>query len=154
MDKPHFDLDAAHEYFSVACFNKAWELLEKSDRSTEEDEQMVRLSMTSHWHWTQREDCAPQNISVSYWQTSRIYAVLEQGENARRYAQKCIEVSQGDDVPPFYLGYAYEALARAAQVIGDQKEMKKYLEEANRVAELIADPEAKKWLLDDLESIK
>ena len=154
MEKPNFDLDGAHKHFSVACFNEAWELLDKPDRSAEEDEQMVRLSLASHWHWTQRKDCAPQNISVSYWQTSRIYAVLEQGENARRYAQKCLEVSQEDEVPPFYLGYAYEAMARAERVIGNREEMEKYLAEAQQVVALIVDPEEKKWLLDDLASIK
>ena len=154
MEKPNFDLDAAHRHFSVACFNQAWELLDKPDRTAEEDEQIVRLSLASHWHWTQREDCEPTNISVSYWQTSRIYAVLEQGENAKRYAQKCLEVSQGEDISSFYLGYAYEAKARAEQVVGNREEMEKYLEKARRVAETIADPEEKQWLEDDLESIK
>ncbi len=153
-EKPKFDLDAAHKHFSVACFNQAWALLDKPDRTAEDDEQMVRLSLASHWHWTQREDCEPTNISVSYWQTSRIYAVLEQAENARRYAQKCLDVSQGEDISSFYLGYAYEAMARAEQVAGNREEMGKYLEEARRVAETIADPEEKKWLVDDLESIK
>jgi len=80
--------------------------------------------------------------------------VLEQGENARRYAQKCLDVSQGEDVSSFYLGYAYEAMARAEQVAGNLEEMGKYLEEARRVAETVADPEEKKWLEDDLGNIK
>lgn len=33
MEKPNFDLDAAHRHFSVACFNQAWALLDKPDRT-------------------------------------------------------------------------------------------------------------------------
>ena len=152
--KPDFDLKAAHKYFSVACFNKAWELLDKPERSEEEDEQMAHLSLASHWHWTQREDYASTNASAAYWQTSRIYAVLGQAENARRYAEKCLEVSQGEDIPPFYLAYAYEALARAELIAGNRERMDQYLGEARRVTDEVSDPEERKWLQEDLVTIK
>lgn len=48
--KPDFDMDAAHRYFSAGCFNRAWDLMEKSSRTPEEDEQMIRLALASHWH--------------------------------------------------------------------------------------------------------
>jgi hypothetical protein len=115
---------------------------------------MIRLSLASHWHWTQREDCAVTNISVAYWRTSRIYAVLGQAENARRYAEMCLAASQGDDVSPFYLGYAYEAMARAELVAGNREQMEQYLGQAQRVADRVPGPEEKKWLLEDLAVTK
>ncbi|MBW6493806.1 MAG: hypothetical protein K0B16_04495 [Burkholderiaceae bacterium] len=30
---PEFDLAAAHRYFAAHCFNSAWELIGKTDRS-------------------------------------------------------------------------------------------------------------------------
>jgi hypothetical protein len=56
-DKSEFDRTAAHRYFSANCFNKAWTLIDKEDRTPEEDQQMIRLNQASIWHWTQREDC-------------------------------------------------------------------------------------------------
>jgi len=153
VDQPEFDVDAAHRHFSAQCFNDAWELLDKPDRSAEDDEQMIRLAMASHWHWTQREDCNATNISVAYWQTSRIYATLGQAENARRYAELCLDVSQGDDVGPFYLAYAHEALARAAYIAGDDLAMERHLIDARRVAEKVSQEESKQWLVDDLATI-
>ena len=50
---------------------------------------MLRLSLATTWHWTQRPDCTSTNLSIGYWQTARIYALLGQAENARRYAQMC-----------------------------------------------------------------
>jgi hypothetical protein len=152
--EPEFDLTAAHQYFSTDCFNKAWDLIDKADRTPEEDEEMIRLNQASIWHWTQREDCTATNLSVGYWQASRVYAILGQVDNARRYGQLCLDASQADDVPPFYLGYAFEALARAEMVAGDSLATEQYRELAQEAAGKIADADEKKWLLDDLDTIK
>jgi hypothetical protein len=154
IKKPEFDVQSAHRFFSATCFNQAWELMDKPERTTEEDEMMIRLSLASHWHWTQREDYAKTNESIAYWQTSRIYAMLEQGENARHYAQLCMAASEADDVEPFTLGYAFEALARAESVLGNRKKMEAHLEKARQAAESIQDAESKKMLEEDLASIQ
>ena len=86
-NEPGFDVVAAHKYFSTFCFNSAWDLMDKSERTAAEDEEMLRLSLASTWHWSQREDCTQANLSVGYWQTSRIYATLGQADNARRHGQ-------------------------------------------------------------------
>lgn len=151
--EPDFDVNAAHKYFSADCFNKAWDLMDKPDRTAEEDEQMIRLSLASHWHWTQRADYAKTGESVGHWQTSRIYAMLGQADNARRYGQFCFDASRGDDISPFYLGYAYEALARAESVAGNQKRKEEYLGKARAAAGKVEDADSKKMLLDDLNTI-
>jgi hypothetical protein len=151
---PEFDLQAAHRYFSVQCYNQAWGLIDKPDRTPEEDEQMLRLSLASHYHWTQRDDYSATSKSIAYWQTSRIYALLGQGEAARRYGQLCLEASQGQGVAPFYLGYAYEALARAEAITGDREKMEAYLREARRAAEQVSEADDRKVLLDDLDTIR
>lgn len=152
-DKKDLDKDAAHKYFSAHCFNQAWDLIDKEDRTPEEDEQMIRLSLASHYHWTQRADYTQKNASIAHWQTSHIYALLGQADNARRYGQVCLEVSQAEDVPPFYLAYAYEALARAEAVAGDREKAKHYISQARSTAEKITKAESKQQLLKDLESI-
>ncbi len=154
MSEPNFDLEAAHQYFSAECFNRAWDLIDKVDRTKEEEEQMVRLSLASTWHWTQRADCTPVNLSVGYWQTSRIYALLGQAENARRYGQLSLQAIQGKDVEPFYTGYAYEALARAESVAGNKEKMMVYLVQAHELAEKMIDLEAKEQLENDLDLIR
>ena len=64
---PPFDLQIAHQYFAVQCFNQAWRLIEKVDRSPADDEQMIELAHASMWHWLEREDCAARNRSIGYW---------------------------------------------------------------------------------------
>jgi hypothetical protein len=114
---------------------------------------MIRLSLASTWHWKQRDDCTQVNLSVSFWQTSRIYSILEQVDNARRYARLCLNASQGEDVAQFYLGYAYEALARAESLVVNTAQMEQYLNQARNIAAAMSDSDEKEMLLDDLAAI-
>lgn len=152
MDKKSdFDVKAGHRYFSAHCFNSAWDLIDKTDRTSEESELMIQLNQASLWHWSQREDCTDQNRSIGYWQASRIRALLGHVDEARRSAQLCLRYSQ--QLEPFYLGYAYEALARAEHVAGNASGAAEYLAEARRLAGLVTDKDEKKLLLDDLDGL-
>lgn len=152
--KPDFDIQAAHKYFSAECFNRAWDYIDKPIRNKNEEDMMLQLSLASLWHWTQRKDSTSTNLSVSYWQVSRVYTLLRQAENARHFGELCLEISLGEDVLPFYRGYAYEALARAEMVAENEAKMEKHLIQAHQVAALLPDPEEKKQLLGDLATIR
>ena len=80
--------------------------------------------------------------------------MLRQADNARHYGQLCLKYSQGEDVPPFYLGYAYEALARAESVAGNLMQKEDYIRAARGAADKMKDAEAKKMLLADLDNIQ
>jgi tetratricopeptide (TPR) repeat protein len=151
-DNPNFDTAAVHRFFSAVCFNKTWEFIDNPNRTPEEDMSMLQTAMTSLWHWSQREDAAPQNLSVGNWQVSRVYSILGQVENARRYAEVSLKLAKGHE--PFYLAFAYEALARAEMIAGNKDKMQEYLEKAFGLAEKVEDEEDKQVLMGDLKSIK
>jgi len=151
-DKPDFDLATVHRYFSATCFNKAWEFIDNPHRSPDEELVMLQTAMTSLWHWSQREDVAPQNLSVGNWQVSRVFALLGQADNARRYAEVALKYADAGE--PFYSAFAYEALARAEMIAGNQVQMREYLDKAFAFAEKIEDEEDKQVLIGDLGSIK
>jgi hypothetical protein len=153
-DQPSFDLASAHHYFAAECFNSAWGLIDKPQRTPVEDEQLLLRAFASFYHWTQRADCTPENRSISLWQISRVYAVLGQVENARRYAAQCLSESASPDLPPFCLGYAYEAMARAEMMAGNIPRMQHCLAEAHKITERMTDEEARTNLLNDLATIK
>ena len=145
-------MTADHRESSAGFFNRVWELLEKKDRTQEDDEKMISMSHASLAHWRQRDDCKPQNLSVGYWQISRVYAVLGQGENAWRYGQLCLEKS--DQEPPFYRGYGHEALARSAKIKGDLSAFEAHMSQARQLAGQIIDADEKKMLEDDLDLLE
>jgi hypothetical protein len=152
-EEPEFNSQAAHRYFSARCFNQAWDLIGKKDRTAQEDEEMLRLSFASLWHWSQRDDYWAEKASIGYWQVARIYALLGQADNARRYGQLSLEAGQEDGVGPFYRGYAYEALARAEAVAGNRAKMEEYLDLARNAAEEVSEAEDRDLLLADLAAI-
>lgn len=154
MEKQPFDKQEAHKFFSAQCFNKAWDLIDTPVRTPEEDSMMLALSMASLWHWTQRTDCTNENLSVAYWQISRIFAILGQENNSREYGELCLKVSQDPDLPPFCLGYAYEALARAESSAGNWKKVKEYIQLARGISTKMKDPDTKKQLISDLSTIR
>ncbi|MCJ7513664.1 MAG: hypothetical protein MUO23_11920 [Anaerolineales bacterium] len=151
-DPIDFELASAHKYFSATCFNRAWDLIDMPQRSAEEEEAMVLLAMASLWHWTQRADCSGQNRALGTWQVSRALALARQAEGARLFAQKSLELSQSEG--PFYLGYAHEALARAAFVSGDPAQARKELEQARRLLDQVIDAEEREGLEKDLDGLQ
>lgn len=148
---PSFDVTQAHRYFSADCFNKAWELIRKSPRTPAEDEQMIRLSQASLWHWTERADCTRANMAIGFWQAARVYAIVGRADEARRYGRLCLDHSR--DESPFLHAYAFEALARAEQAGGNSSMAAQYRSEALRLSADVADLEERDMILEDLKTI-
>jgi len=142
-----------HQFFSAGCFDKCWEYIEKPNLTEEDIENMILLSNASLWHWKQRNDCEPMNLSVAYWQLGRVYALAEKLEMAKEYSQKCIDISLENKLPPFYIGYGYEALARTFIVEKNFAEARKYLAKANKELEKVTVEENKKYLKADLDNL-
>lgn len=92
--EPGFDVAQAHEHFAVQCFNRCWDLIEKEERSSDDDEQMVLLSQASLWHWTQREDVGSDKLAIGHWQLARVHALVGQAEAATQHAQRSLEIAR------------------------------------------------------------
>ena len=151
-NSPEFDVATAHKFFSADCFNRAWDLMDRQVRSAEDDRMMVLLNQASLYHWSQRPDNDNKSQSIGYWQSSRIQSLLGNAAEAMRYASICLEYSR--ELEPFYLGYAYEAFARAAMVAADTAQFEKYKSEALKQAQLVPGQEDREALLKDLAGIK
>jgi tetratricopeptide (TPR) repeat protein len=143
-----------HRQLAGRCFNQVWDLLEKKERTEQEEEQMVHLCHASYWHWTQVEDHTQQNISIGYWQLSRVYSEIGNGEQALHYAHRCLAVSLEAKLAPFYIGYAYEALARAQMTLDQVEQALKSIETADTYTSLVTILDSKQLLTTDLENIK
>ncbi len=151
-DKPNFDIQQAHKYFSADCFNKTWDNMDKDgSRSQEENMEMLHTAIASLWHWTQREDVTPKNLSIGYWQVSRVYCLIKQPNNARRYGLLSLQYAKG--LSPFLMGYAFETLARAEMLANKRFIMKEYLAKANEMLAQVEDKEEHQLLAKDLEAI-
>ncbi|MCJ8345604.1 hypothetical protein MJH12_08685 [bacterium] len=80
---------------------------------------MIFNAKSSLLHWIQRVDATDINLSISYWQISRCYSLVNNGSEALHYVKECLEISKDGKISAFYLIYAYEAMAFAYLVDGN-----------------------------------
>jgi DNA-binding transcriptional MerR regulator len=136
---------------AASLFNRTWTLLEKEDRSRDEDDAMIHMAHASAHHW--RQIGTPQHVARGEWQCSRVYAVLRRAEPCLHHAQRVLDICQENDLRDFDLAFAYEALARGHAVAGDAEQARAYTEQALAAAEDIAEADDRELLLTDLETI-
>ena len=142
-----------HRRLAASCFNKTWEYLRKPELTAKEAEEMIHVSHASFWYWDQVEDHTPLNISIGTWQLARVYAVAGLPERAEYFAQRCVEVGETNDLPPYFVGYGYEASARAKALKGERKAAQDLISRAKRLAEQVQELDDRIVLLDDLNTI-
>ena len=143
-----------HHRFSAESFNKCWTLIDKKDRSPQDVENMILCASASMWHWKQRSDRKPLNMSIGYGQLSRVYALSGQHDMAKTYGQRCLKTALKGPAPPFYIGYAYEALTRAEIGLKNFKSAAYNLENAQAQLKSVTDTEERGWLKADLDELK
>ena len=119
-----------HRRLGIDLFNKTWTLMEKSERTPEEDDELVHCAHASAYHWLQAGTIV--NRVRSEWQCSRVYTVLGHAEPALRHARRCLELAESapDELEEFDLPFAYEAMARAHALAGNDPEAREWLDRA------------------------
>jgi DNA-binding transcriptional MerR regulator len=143
----------AQRRLGIDLFNKTWTLIEKADRTREEDDEMIHCAHASAYHWQQVGTQA--NRARSEWQCSRVYAVLGRAEPAVAHAERCLELveSNADEMEEFDLPAAYEALARAHLVAGNAAESRRFAARGREAAAAIGDEDDRALIEADLATI-
>ena len=134
-----------------ALFNGTWTLMEREDRTADDDDTMLHMAHASRYHWGNVGDA--RNRARGEWLCSRVYAVLGRAEPSRHHAQRVLDICTSEGIGDFDLAFAYEALARAAALSGDAEAARTFTEQALTAAEDIAEDEDRELLLSDLESV-
>jgi hypothetical protein len=140
-----------HKELAVELFNQVWDLLEREDRTVEEDDRMVHAAHASRFHWG--EIGTPLEFERGEWQVSRVYAVLSRPHGALYHGQRCLEICQANAIGDFDIAFAYEALARAHAVAGNVEKSWEYVALAQQAAGQIADEGNREYFLSELQSV-
>jgi hypothetical protein len=150
-EEKKYTMQECHKKFAVDLFNLVWSLLDKKDRTKEEDDKMVHAAHASRFHWG--EIGKPVNLARGEWQISRVYSVLNGPRSALYHAKRCLEICKQNDIGDFDLAYAYEAMARAYAVAREKSEAEKYIQLAKEAGEQIKEKEDRNLLYSDLATI-
>ncbi|GHV38608.1 hypothetical protein FACS189490_00800 [Clostridia bacterium] len=132
-------------------FNETWDLMDKKDRTREDDITMLHSAHTSCFLW--RTANKPVNNARGEWQVSRVYSVLKMGELALLHGKYSLEICTENNIGDFDLAFGYEAVARAHAVLGDLTQANAYKQKALTASENISDEKQKEFTLGEIGSI-
>lgn len=145
------ELDRFARTLAPRAFNHTWELLDQAERSNEAEEEMLGSAFTQRQLWYQVGSA--RNRAIADWQVSRVAVVLGYADLARRFGEVSLAVAQENDLDPFVLAYAHEAIARAADEVDDYATRDRHVLAARELALEIEDDEDRALVLADLELI-
>ncbi len=137
-----------HRTFAPRAFNHTWTLLDETELTREQEEEMLASAFAQRHHWYKVGE--PRNWAVADWQVSRVAAVLGYADLSRRFGARSLELAQEHDLGPFVTGFAHEAIARAAADVDDVETFTEHLELAKAALPEIEDTEERETLEADL----
>ncbi len=158
-DKEEFDEKEWHKKTGIKLFNATWDLIDKKDRTIEENDQMIHSAHASRYHWGEAvaagtPKTGPMNLERGDWQISRVYSILKRPESAIYHAQRCIDICEKNNIGDFDIAFAYEAMARAYAIAGNNEaDFQKYFSLAKEAGNKIEKEEDKKYFFSELETI-
>jgi tetratricopeptide (TPR) repeat protein len=150
--RKRYSVDEAHEMFAKTFNGRVWELLEKKERSSEEDEELLLAQSASCYHW--RHVGTVVHEQRGHWLFSRVYADLQRPTEALDHAEKCMVITKAnpESMKDFDIAYAHEALARAHALLGNEQISKDHFQQAYKLGNAIADDEDKEIFMGDLNA--
>jgi hypothetical protein len=143
-----------HRRLGVELYNGTWTLIEREDRTPEENDEMLHRAHASAYHWLQAPHTAA-NQARSHWLCSRVHALAGQPEGALHHARRCLALveSAPDEMEDWDLAGAHEALARAHLAAGEVQEARRHYELAREETSKIAEEDDRKHIEADLASL-
>ena len=143
----------AHRQLGVDAFNHVWTLLEKRDRTREEDDEMLHEAHASTYHWLKAPECRPENRARGEWICSRTYTELGRAEPALHHARRCLKLCEEHGIGDWDIAFAHEALARAYAIAGRAEKARRHEERARELGAAIAQEEDREHLFEALEKL-
>ena len=140
-----------HKEEAVKCFNATWDLIDKSDRTHEDDINMIHMAHASRYHWGQIGTAL--ELTRGEWQISRVYSLLGMGDSALFHAKEALKLCLDNCIGDFDLAFGYEAMARAYSVLGNHGDKSTFIEKAKEAAKAIAEEDNRKYVGSEISTI-
>jgi hypothetical protein len=138
-----------HRRLAVELNQLVWRLLEKPERSVEEDDTMLHAAHASAYHWQP----VPANVPArGHWLIARVHVMLNQSQPALYHARRSLELCEDRACEDFDWAYAYEGMARANAAGGQTEEAREFRRRAREAGEAIRGEEDRNLFFSDLDA--
>jgi hypothetical protein len=151
MSDENLTLQQWHRKQAIDNFNATWDLIDKKDRTREDDIKMIHTAHASRYHWG--EIGSALEFARGEWQISRVYSLLRMFESSFYHGDYSLKLCEENGIGDFDLAFAYEAIARAYMINNNKEFMEKYLKLALEASHNISDDGDREYFLSELKSI-
>lgn len=150
-----YSIDEANAYFAINFNNNIWKLLDKKDRTDEDNNEMINLAHASLLHWKNRSDCQSCNLQRGEYMIALAYIHSGRQEPALYHAIRCLNITSEkiDEMKDFDIAYASLIMSGALSLFNNIDGANAYLQDAKKFGENIRDEEDKKIFMGDLSSV-
>ena len=132
--------------------NQTWALLDKKDRSEQDNIRIINFAKASLYHWRKSDKYNVENEQRGQWLISHVYAILGKSDEALSYAKETLKITEDNNLIDFDLAYAYESMARAHSISENIDESEEWYKKAKTAGDLITDEKDKEYFSLDLNS--
>ena len=137
-----------HRERGIEIYNATWTYIERTDRTPEDDEAMIRSAYAAAYHWSHAARRTVENEIRGEWMLARVHTIAARPEAALHHARRCMRLTEQHGIGDFDLAYAHEAMARSLALVHRNEEAA--AERAAAAGMPIADDEDRKIFESDL----
>ncbi len=111
-----------HRSQAVEANNAVWELLGRTDRAPDDDEELLRRAYAAAYHWDRTAAAAPVNEVRAAYLIGKAHLVTGSPDLALRQGDRMLALCAKEGIGDFDLAYAHELRARALAAVGRAEE--------------------------------
>ncbi len=135
MTEPPFDIQKAHRWFAIEQNNRAWDLIEKNDRSEAETKEALQAAHVASYHWHQIGEAIHRARAITlvawaqginlHWEAAR-----QSCEDAKRWIEEC----QSEEFGTFDQAILSLVYSRVLNELGESDLAENFRREAQEIS--------------------
>lgn len=142
-----------HKKLGITYFNKTWDYIDKTDRTKDEDLEMLHYASASRLHW-QLSGAPTLNLVRGDWQVAKVHVILGLKDSAMAFAKSCYDKTIENSFGDFDLVFAHEIMAHAYRINNDLDNMEKHIKLGYEAVDQVEKEGDKKYCISQLDLIK
>ena len=140
-----------HRWFAVECNNDGWNLAEKTERTPDEDREMLSLAYAAALHWSKVG--APINTARADLLLAHAHASLGHSDLAVLYAKRALDFCESNSSEDWDVAFAHSEMAFAQSAAGNAQAHAKHYAVAQDKGAALKDLEDRKVFFESFERI-
>lgn len=136
---------------AIELFNHAWTLIDRTDRTPDDDLDMVLAAAASRWHWGQVGGA--EQRATGDWQVAHAASQAGLADLALRFAARGLAIAEAEGWTGWRVATHHESMARACAAAGDWDGRDHHVGLAETALEGEADADDRNVIADQLASV-